>query len=733
MTTINVSGIEIGTNAFSNNRTIQYINCNNSNWENNSMAGDVWNGGAFRNCKNLREITHIDNNVTSVAYAFSGCSNLSNAPIIPNSVTNMANAFKGCTNLTDSPVIPNSVISLDSTFSGCSKLENVQTISNSVVYMNYAFSGCKLLKDVPELPLSVKGLSSAFAGCSNLTTAPDLSSLNGISSLWRTFNGCTNLTTAPVIPMFVNNAYSTFDGCTNLTGDIYILSPVVDYSIQYCFNNTSASKLVHIPFGNTLTHQKFKNHFSSGRNGVSFVEDTVNYYSSGKWYIKRGTNEIIRYTTSDTYVTVPTTFGNITNITFRWDGNRKYIDLNFVNVKDNDMSHMFYQSRNVAGVNNINENVVNMAWAFSQTNVIYGPLIPNNVEDMACSFYWDGSLITPPDTSNCTKIKSLAQAFDSCSKLQNSPDMSNITNLETISGAFNGCSNLTYVSPLPGNLKNMAYAFWGCSKLKMTPDMSNAINVEDLSYTFYNCFNLIDPPILHNKIKTMYSTFYNCYNLTNAPIIPNSVTNMSSTFYGCRNMTDVISLPNQISSLGSTFSGCSNLVNIPEIPDSVTTMSSTFSGCSSLTGDIFIHSENITITTNCFYSTTATKNVYIPMFTKQEEHYSLYCYDGNSYGGNSMKFYSDMLLKDDYGKYKIYIKNNGALELISYEYLEIYDGQINLDYNGNFYSLIRNSSGDEIVTIPIGSDTSTYTSFKKAGYSNSSRVNGVLLFDIDSL
>jgi hypothetical protein len=72
-----------------------------------------------------------------------------------------------------------------------------------------------------------------------------------------TFAYCTNLVNAPIIPNNVTNMYGTFVGCAGLTGDIIIQSSNVVKATN-CFNNTTLTKNVYIPF-NSTTYNSFIN------------------------------------------------------------------------------------------------------------------------------------------------------------------------------------------------------------------------------------------------------------------------------------------------------------------------------------------------------------------------------------------------------------------------------------------------------------------------------------------
>jgi hypothetical protein len=133
----------------------------------------------------------------------------------------------------------------------------------------------------------------------------------------------------------------------------------------------------------------------------------------------------------------------------------------------------------------------------------------------------------------------------------------------------------------------------------------------DMSSAFYNDENLTDVLNISNSITNMSNAFANCHSLINVSVIPDSVTNMSNTFANCYSLVDAPIIPDSVTDMSGIFYQCSLLSNVPAISNSVTNLSDAFYGCSEFSGDIYIHSENITDVTNCFYGTYSEKNVYI--------------------------------------------------------------------------------------------------------------------------
>ncbi len=172
---------------------------------------------AFRECRNLTNVT-IPDRVTSIGSgAFLGCNNLKSITI-PDSVTSIESfVFSECSSLT-SVTIPGSVTSIgDSAFRECRNLTNV-TIPDRVTSIgDSAFLGCNNLKSI-TIPDSVTSIeASVFSGCSSLTsvTIPDSVTSIGYLAFYRC--GLTSVT----IPNKVGEIdESAFEGCPELSSII---------------------------------------------------------------------------------------------------------------------------------------------------------------------------------------------------------------------------------------------------------------------------------------------------------------------------------------------------------------------------------------------------------------------------------------------------------------------------------------------------------------------------------
>lgn len=127
---------------FTKKQFITSVDCSNIPWKDNSMLH------AFAGCRNLTQVSNINNNVTNLDGAFSN-TNISTAPNIPHGVTNMNSTFSSCSSLVNAPVIPSGVTNMYYTFNDCRKLTGNIIINSSVVTnANSCFGNTTLAKYV---------------------------------------------------------------------------------------------------------------------------------------------------------------------------------------------------------------------------------------------------------------------------------------------------------------------------------------------------------------------------------------------------------------------------------------------------------------------------------------------------------------------------------------------------------------------------------------------------------
>lgn len=157
----------------------------------------IGEGGLFRGCTNLTEVSIPDTvesygmyafaDCTSLesitipapengeepwiaGYLFSGCTNLKNVQLPDNMTSIHASMFENCTSLTDIQ-IPSGVTSIGiGAFEGCTALENVNIPEQITKIENGTFEGCTSLRSI-QIPEGVTCIEQhAFENCSSLET-----------------------------------------------------------------------------------------------------------------------------------------------------------------------------------------------------------------------------------------------------------------------------------------------------------------------------------------------------------------------------------------------------------------------------------------------------------------------------------------------------------------------------------------------------------------------------------
>ncbi len=245
--------------------------------------------GAFKGCKNLKNIIIPDSVCNIDIYAFEDCDNLiekeSGVSYVGKWVVGFDNSTaivsirEGTVGIAEysfhytkklrSLTLPNSITYIcDSAFLGCSELQynlynngyylgngnnpylalvklKDNTVSECNIHsdtrfiLSSAFSGCKNLTSI-AIPDSVTSIGKfAFSGCTNLTSIAIPDSVTSIGE--RAFSDCTNLTSIAIPDSVTSIGERAFYGCTNLT-NIAIpdgVTSIGDYAFYACKNLTS--------------------------------------------------------------------------------------------------------------------------------------------------------------------------------------------------------------------------------------------------------------------------------------------------------------------------------------------------------------------------------------------------------------------------------------------------------------------------------------------------------------
>jgi len=265
-------GYEIeGTGKVFNTKAVESVDCNYINWTSNTADSTFINSRqlkyvtnlnpnittmfkTFEGCSNFTSLDAFPPNVVNMESAFQNCTSLTLLPDIPNTVTRMVNTFRNCTNMTSIPTIPESVTNLMYAFSDCTSLKYAINIGTSAVSMSGAFRNCTNLMRVGTLPSTLQYMTGTFYNCPNLTSSPALP--NTVLNLGSTYQHCTALVAAPVIPNNVRNMQSTFADCTKLINAPTLPNSIteLDSTFSGCSNLTNAGT---IPSSITNLHNTY--------------------------------------------------------------------------------------------------------------------------------------------------------------------------------------------------------------------------------------------------------------------------------------------------------------------------------------------------------------------------------------------------------------------------------------------------------------------------------------------
>lgn len=226
-------------------------------------------GGAFRNCRNLKHIT-LPNTIEHIgSFAFTNSGIYENNEYWTNGVMYLnkvlvavkpfvagkivirdgtkgigGSAFENCSKIT-SIVIPNSVRTIaDRAFYRCSSLTSI-TIPSSVKRIdNKAFFGCSSLTSI-TIPEGVTSLENdVFRLCSSLTSIVIPEGVTRIGE--EAFYGCSSLKSITIPESVTSIYYQAFYGCSSLTS-------VTVHSNIKSFSSTFGSQVTEYILGPSIT------------------------------------------------------------------------------------------------------------------------------------------------------------------------------------------------------------------------------------------------------------------------------------------------------------------------------------------------------------------------------------------------------------------------------------------------------------------------------------------------
>ena len=265
------------------------------------------------------------------------------------------------------------------------------------------------------------------------------------------------------------------------------------------------------------------------------------------------------------------------------------------------------------------------------TNLYASPTLPSGVTDMSYTFYNCRSMSSMPTIPS--SVTDMQSTFEYCENLSYVTSLS--SGVTTMARTFYNCINLTTAPSIPSTVTNMTFTFSNCAKLTSAPSLPSGLvnmsgcfgvctnmvtgpstipsSVTNIQSAFYGCANMTTgPSSIPSGCTNMYIVFTGCEKLASVPTLPDTVRFMDRTFSGCKNITSTGHIPTSVVNMAATYAHCENIVSSDDIPSTTTFLYETFKNCYSLTGNINIHSNQVTNATNCFANTSLSKNVYIP-------------------------------------------------------------------------------------------------------------------------
>lgn len=206
----------------------------------------------------------------------------------------------------------------------------------------------------------------------------------------------------------------------------------------------------------------------------------------------------------------------------------KITGLEYLNTAEvTDMSHMFWNCRNLSSLDLTNFNTAKVTNMFAMFNgcenlsslTLSESFNTANVTDMANMFYLCKNLSSLDIPNfNTANVTDMSYMFDTCQKLTEL----NLSNFKT------------------EKVKNMRYMFSYCNKLKkLNLSNFNTANVTNMTCMFIDCKELSSLDISNfntAKVKDMSSMFKNCQVLSSLDLSnfnTTKVTDMSGMFSGC--------------------------------------------------------------------------------------------------------------------------------------------------------------------------------------------------------
>lgn len=232
----------------------------------------IGEGGLFRGCTNLTEVSIPDTVESYGMYTFADCTSLESitipAPENGEEPWIVGYLFSGCTNLKNVQLPDNITSICTSMFENCTSLADIQIPSGVTRISSSAFSGCTSLTHI-NIPSGVTELyDRVFRNCTSLT---DIQIPSGVTSIGiGAFEGCTALENVNIPEQITKIENGTFEGCTSLRS-IQIPEGVTCIE-QHAFENCSSLETVSVP-GSVVNIEQWA-FYSSGLKSLEIRQGT---------------------------------------------------------------------------------------------------------------------------------------------------------------------------------------------------------------------------------------------------------------------------------------------------------------------------------------------------------------------------------------------------------------------------------------------------------------------------
>ena len=531
--------------------------------------------GAFKDCKDLTEIS-IPKTVTKIGgHAFKGCENLRTVNYNANNCVSAADvkgksvssAFEDCKSITTVNFGGDVVIIPEYLFWGCTGLTEITIPENVQQIGGAAFIDCSAISKITINAIKCIRMSSdnnrpAFVGAPITTvefgplatTIPDYA-----------FYGCKTLTSVTIPENITAIGGAAFQNCPNLTSVVFnarnctVAHTILGDNVTPAFNNAAITR---VEFGSEV--RNIPNYIFWGCKGITDIVfgDNIETIGQSAFYGCGSLNNIV----------IPEGVTSIGGRAFANCGNLNTITFNAVNcvnmvTMENNVPMPAFENKALSAVNFGTRVEVIPDYAFSNCTNLKTFTIPESVRSIGYkAFFGCKSLQSVTIPEGVTSIGGLA--FADCNGLvdivfnaKRCTGASKIENGQTFS-AFHSSKSIKNVT-IGAEVEMLPdYLFFGCTSL-------NTINIPQKvktigNNTFAGCINLTT--INYDAARCEETLAFNGSAVVNLTIGANVKSIPNFAFTDCIRLNDFV-LPATVENIGKyAFKGCANIkkITLPE-------------------------------------------------------------------------------------------------------------------------------------------------------------------------